>query len=101
MSSSILTKALSGVISAGATAAVPRALATVAAGASFTLPGLPYDAGALEPHISGQIMEIHHKKHHQGVCAPSRRRKLLVRRMQPRPLAQPTSRTLTLLWRST
>lgn len=30
-----------------------------------TLPDLPYDYGALEPAISGQIMELHHKKHHQ------------------------------------
>ena len=30
----------------------------------YTLPDLPYDEGALEPHISGQIMELHHGKHH-------------------------------------
>ncbi|KAI9884209.1 MAG: hypothetical protein M1823_004002 [Watsoniomyces obsoletus] len=30
-----------------------------------TLPDLPYDYAALEPAISGQIMELHHKKHHQ------------------------------------
>ncbi|CAF9934050.1 MAG: hypothetical protein ALECFALPRED_005835 [Alectoria fallacina] len=30
-----------------------------------TLPDLPYDYGALEPSISGQIMELHHSKHHQ------------------------------------
>ncbi|CCH43980.1 Superoxide dismutase [Mn], mitochondrial [Wickerhamomyces ciferrii] len=30
-----------------------------------TLPDLDYDYGALEPHISGQINELHHKKHHQ------------------------------------
>ncbi|RKU46989.1 hypothetical protein DL546_007587 [Coniochaeta pulveracea] len=30
-----------------------------------TLPDLPYDYGALEPYISGKIMELHHKKHHQ------------------------------------
>ncbi|KAK9800255.1 hypothetical protein WJX73_008027 [Symbiochloris irregularis] len=29
------------------------------------LPDLPYDYGALEPSISGQIMELHHSKHHQ------------------------------------
>ncbi|KAL8742286.1 MAG: hypothetical protein Q9190_005201 [Brigantiaea leucoxantha] len=29
-----------------------------------TLPDLPYDYGALEPSISGQIMELHHSKHH-------------------------------------
>ncbi|EPS40799.1 hypothetical protein H072_5302 [Dactylellina haptotyla CBS 200.50] len=32
---------------------------------NYTLPDLPYDFGALEPHISGQIMEIHHQKHHK------------------------------------
>ncbi|MGH9150534.1 MAG: superoxide dismutase [Acidimicrobiales bacterium] len=30
----------------------------------YTLPDLPYDPGALEPHVSGQIMELHHGKHH-------------------------------------
>ncbi|AEO68371.1 8fcdfc92-72df-4628-8b5b-fc854be30c68 [Thermothielavioides terrestris] len=30
-----------------------------------TLPDLPYDYGALEPYISGKIMELHHAKHHQ------------------------------------
>ncbi|KAI1272106.1 iron/manganese superoxide dismutase domain-containing protein [Xylaria sp. FL0933] len=30
-----------------------------------TLPDLPYDYGALEPYISGKIMELHHKNHHQ------------------------------------
>jgi superoxide dismutase, Fe-Mn family len=32
---------------------------------TYTLPDLPYDYGALEPHISGEIMELHHGKHHQ------------------------------------
>jgi Fe-Mn family superoxide dismutase len=31
----------------------------------YTLPNLDYDFGALEPHISGQIMELHHDKHHK------------------------------------
>src|SRR5262245_48685002 len=30
----------------------------------YVLPELPYDFGALEPHISGRIMELHHGKHH-------------------------------------
>jgi Fe-Mn family superoxide dismutase len=30
----------------------------------YTLPELPYDYSALEPHISGAIMELHHGKHH-------------------------------------
>jgi len=29
------------------------------------LPALPYDFGALEPHIDAQTMQIHHGKHHQ------------------------------------
>jgi Fe-Mn family superoxide dismutase len=33
--------------------------------ADYTLPDLPYDYGALDPHISGEIMELHHSKHHQ------------------------------------
>ncbi|WP_146341566.1 MULTISPECIES: superoxide dismutase [Nesterenkonia] len=32
--------------------------------AEYTLPELDYDYGALEPHISGRIMELHHSKHH-------------------------------------
>ncbi len=35
-----------------------------AADEPYRLPDLPYDAGALEPHISGRIMELHHGKHH-------------------------------------
>jgi len=32
---------------------------------AFTLPDLPYDYSALEPHIDARTMEIHHTKHHQ------------------------------------
>jgi Fe-Mn family superoxide dismutase len=32
----------------------------------YELPPLPYDYGALEPHISGRIMELHHDKHHRA-----------------------------------
>jgi superoxide dismutase, Fe-Mn family len=32
--------------------------------AAYTLPDLPYDYGALEPHISAEIMQLHHDKHH-------------------------------------
>ena len=32
----------------------------------YVLPDLPYDYSALEPHISGKIMELHHGKHHAG-----------------------------------
>jgi len=37
--------------------------------ADYSLPDLPYDYGALEPSISGQIMELHHSKHHQAYVA--------------------------------
>jgi superoxide dismutase, Fe-Mn family len=30
----------------------------------YTLPALSYDPGALEPHLSGAIVELHHGKHH-------------------------------------
>ena len=32
--------------------------------ADYTLPDLTYDYGALDPHIAGEIMELHHSKHH-------------------------------------
>ena len=32
--------------------------------ADYTLPDLPYDYAALEPHVSAEIMELHHDKHH-------------------------------------
>jgi len=31
---------------------------------TYVLPDLPYDYSALEPHISAEIMELHHAKHH-------------------------------------
>ena len=37
--------------------------------ATYSLPDLPYDYGALEPHIAGEIMELHHSKHHQAYVA--------------------------------
>ena len=33
---------------------------------AHTLPALPYDFAALEPHIDAQTMQIHHGKHHQA-----------------------------------
>jgi superoxide dismutase, Fe-Mn family len=35
----------------------------------YSLPDLPYDYAALEPHISGKIMELHHDKHHAAYVA--------------------------------
>ena len=37
--------------------------------ATYTLPDLPYDFAAHEPHISGKIMQQHHDKHHQAYDA--------------------------------
>lgn len=37
--------------------------------ADYALPDLPYDFGALEPHYSGQILELHHDKHHAAYVA--------------------------------
>lgn len=34
--------------------------------ARYVLPDLDYDYAALEPHISGALMEIHHDKHHKA-----------------------------------
>ncbi|KAF1833735.1 manganese and iron superoxide dismutase [Decorospora gaudefroyi] len=50
-------------------AAAPTTSRARIAGTTFirtkaTLPDLPYDYGALEPSISGKIMQLHHKNHH-------------------------------------
>ena len=37
--------------------------------AEYSLPDLPYDYAALEPHLSGQIIELHHDKHHAAYVA--------------------------------
>ena len=55
-------------------AAAARRIAPVAARRSFSssaaaLPELSYDYAALEPAVSGQIMEIHHSKHHATYVA--------------------------------
>ncbi len=36
---------------------------------SIKLPELPYSYSALEPFISGHIMELHHAKHHAAYVA--------------------------------
>lgn len=33
---------------------------------AFSLPQLPYEFNALEPHVDARTMEIHHTKHHQA-----------------------------------
>lgn len=52
-----------GSLGAAAAAASTRGLVTV------TLPDLSYDFGALEPAISGEIMRLHHQKHHATYVA--------------------------------
>ncbi|BAF17109.1 superoxide dismutase [Mn], mitochondrial [Oryza sativa Japonica Group] len=53
-----------------AAAALPLAAAAAARGVTtVALPDLPYDYGALEPAISGEIMRLHHQKHHATYVA--------------------------------
>ena len=42
--------------------AVPSGICSIRA--KHTLPDMPYGCKALEPVISGEIMELHHSKHH-------------------------------------
>jgi Fe-Mn family superoxide dismutase len=37
--------------------------------ADYSLPDLAYDYAALDPHIVGEIMELHHSKHHAAYVA--------------------------------
>src|SRR3954470_21128145 len=34
--------------------------------AAYSLPELPYDYSALEPHYSAEVLELHHGKHHKA-----------------------------------
>jgi len=36
---------------------------------SYSLPELPYDYAALEPHYSARLLELHHDKHHAAYVA--------------------------------
>jgi Fe-Mn family superoxide dismutase len=53
---------------AGAAASLlaPKRAAAQATSGDYTLPKLPYDYDALEPHIDAETMMIHHDKHHQA-----------------------------------
>jgi len=44
-------------------------LSSVRAAEIWSLPALPYDYDALEPHIDAQTMKIHHGKHHNTYVA--------------------------------
>ena len=56
-----------GVLAVGATLLPGRASA--AETAAYSLPALPYEFAALEPHIDARTMEIHHGKHHAAYIA--------------------------------
>nr|ADC95631.1 manganese superoxide dismutase [Bruguiera gymnorhiza] len=58
------TRAVGGLDKAAAVAS--RGLGQLRGLQTFSLPDLPYDYGALEPAISGEIMQLHHRKHHQS-----------------------------------
>ncbi|MFH1498907.1 MAG: superoxide dismutase [Verrucomicrobiota bacterium] len=71
-----------GLLALGAMGASPLSAAArkpVATGPSrygfapFSLPALPYEPGALAPHIDERTMEIHHGKHHQGYVSNTNR----------------------------
>nr|UYK33006.1 superoxide dismutase/catalase fusion protein [synthetic construct] len=42
----------------------PNSFGAVPGVGKHSLPDLPYDYGALEPHINAQIMQLHHSKNH-------------------------------------
>lgn len=53
-----------GLLSAVSVGGIRRAFAEAPPSGPFTLPALPYDPAALEPHIDATTMGIHHGKHH-------------------------------------
>lgn len=55
-----------GAMATGSALITSRARAEEMAAQGYELPELPYAFDALEPHIDGLTMEIHHGKHHAG-----------------------------------
>lgn len=53
-----------GLLSSSTSRKLAPALGSLSSRQKYTLPDLPYDYGALEPHINAQIMELHYTKHH-------------------------------------
>lgn len=45
---------------------IAKSVSTLKVGGTYSVPPLPYDYSALEPIVSAEIMELHHKKHHQA-----------------------------------
>ncbi|KAK6197347.1 Manganese/iron superoxide dismutase [Scheffersomyces amazonensis] len=62
---------LSSTLRSTARSSVPRALASRSGAirTKVSLPDLDWDYGALEPHISGKINELHYTKHHATYVA--------------------------------
>jgi len=46
---------------------------SVARSSRYVLPDLPYDYGALEPHLSAKLMHLHHDRHHRGYVEAANR----------------------------
>ncbi|KAL3426741.1 mn superoxide dismutase [Phlyctema vagabunda] len=66
MSATLLrTSAARSVFRAGAAKRAASAASTTFVRSKVTLPELPYEYDALEPHISAKIMSFHHQFHHQ------------------------------------
>jgi Fe-Mn family superoxide dismutase len=63
MKAAISTRSANKLASHRVARSLPKRASRVAANA-VPLPDLPYDYGALEPYISADIMELHHKMHH-------------------------------------
>lgn len=64
---SFLATATLGTLAAAASPAIHAiGFEPAPAGGIHTLPALPYDFSALEPHIDAQTMQIHHDKHHMA-----------------------------------
>lgn len=56
-------------LTAAGAAALPGRATAAETTAGHTLPALPYEFTALEPHIDARTMEIHHGKHHAAYVA--------------------------------
>jgi Fe-Mn family superoxide dismutase len=56
-------------LTAAGAAALPGRAAAAGTTTAQTLPALPYDFAALEPHIDARTMMIHHGKHHAAYVA--------------------------------